>query len=179
MELWESGEMKVQVKREHLDIMKLQDKMDSIVFDYIDTSNNYKKAISELNQLYTQVTAFYKDYVDGCAEDMPPSNTYWFLFIDCSAKLSYFLASSIYYASNELQDTPEKVVTLLETAARILPNHEQEENEVFLTEILNLYAEVVADESKANRLRNEVIAHKGNVNHCLEQFKQIVQLETK
>ena len=170
--------MKVQVKREHLDIMKLQDKMDRIVFDYIDTSNNYRKAISELNQLYTQVTAFYKEFTDGCADEMPPSNTYWFLFIDCSAKLCYFLASSIYYASNELQETPEKVAVLLETAARILPNHEQEENELFLKEIFNLYSEVVADESKTERLRNEVIAHKGNVTYCLEQFKQIVQVET-
>ena len=177
MEKWESGEMKMQVKREHLDIMELQEKMDRIVFDYIDTSNNYRKAMRDLNQLYTQVTSFYKDYMDEYTDEIPPSNTYWFLFIDCSAKLCYFLAASIYYASNELQETPQKVEQLLETAARCLPNLEQEENEEFLKAIFNLYAEIVADETQTVQLRDEVLEQNGNVTQCLKHFKQVAQLE--
>lgn len=169
--------MKMQVKREHLDIMELQEKMDRIVFDYIDTSNNYRKAMRDLNQLYTQVTSFYKDYMDEYTDEIPPSNTYWFLFIDCSAKLCYFLAASIYYASNELQETPETVEKLLETAARILPNIDQEDNEAFLTAIFDLYTEIVADDTKVVRLRDEVLVQKGNVTQCLQQFKQFVQVE--
>lgn len=177
MEKWESGEMEMQVKREHLDIMKLQEKMDRIVFDYIDTSNNYRKAMRELNQLYTQVISFYKDFIDERADEIPPSNTYWFLFIDCSAKLCFFLASAIYYASNELQDTPKTVEKLLETAALILPNIDQEDNEAFLTAIFELYKEIVVDETKTVRLRDGVLAQKGNVTQCLQQFKQFVQVE--
>ena len=171
--------MEIQVIREHLDIVKLQEKMNSIVFDYIDTSNNYKKAMRELDQLYTQVTAFYKDFIDGRAGEIPSTNTYWYLFIDCSAKLCYFLALSTYYASNELQKTPAKVEKLLETAARTLPNIEQEENEEFLTAVFALYTEIVEDAQKTVTLREEVLARKGSVQDCLQQFKQFVAREIK
>lgn len=176
-ETWESGEMEIQVIREHLDIVKLQEKMDNIVFDNIDTSNNYKKAMRELSQIYTQVTTFYKDFIDGHAGELPPKSTYWYLFIDCSAKLCYFLALATYYASNELQTTPLKVEKLLETAARTLPNIEKEENEEFLTAVFALYTEVVADEPKIVTLREEVRTRKGTVQDCLQQFKQFVDSE--
>lgn len=177
MEKWESGKMEIQVKRDHLDIVKLQEEMDSVVFDYIDTSSNYKKAARELNQMHTQVTTFYKDFIAGRAGEIPPSNTYWFLFIDCSAKLCFFLATAIYYSSNELQETPIKVEKLLETAARTLPNINQEENEEFLTAVFALYTEVVADETKTVALREEVLAQKGTVTKCLQQLKQFVEVE--
>lgn len=176
-EKWESEEMEIQVKRDHLDIVKLQEKMDSIVFDYLDTSSNYRKATRELNQIYTQVTSFYKDFITGRAGEIPPSNTYWFLFIDCSAKLCFFLATAIYYSSNELQETPIKVEKLLEIAARSLPNIHQEENEEFLTAVFTLYTEVVGDETKTNTLREEVLAQKGAVTNCLQHFKQFVGFE--
>lgn len=177
METWESGEMEIQVIREHLDIVKLQEKVNGIVFDNMDTSNNYRKAMRDLNQIYTQVTTFYKDFIDGRDGEIPPANTYWYLFIDCSAKLCYFLATATYYASNELQKTPEKVEKLLEAAARTLPNIDQEENEEFLTAVLSLYTEIVGDESKMILLREEVLAQKGNVKHCLQQFKDFVDIE--
>ncbi|KOS67916.1 hypothetical protein AEA09_04670 [Lysinibacillus contaminans] len=169
--------MEIQVIRDHLDIVKLQDKMNSIVFDYIDTSNNYRKAMKELNQMYMQVTTFYKDYIDGRNGEIPSTNTYWYLFIDCSAKLCYFLATAIYYSSNELQKTPVKVEKLLETAARTLPNIEQEESEEFLTAILSLYAEIVGDDPKTTLLCEDVLTQKGNVKQCLQQFKQFVDIE--
>ena len=56
--------MEIQVIRDHLDIVKLQEKMNAIVFDYLDTSNNYPKAMRELNPLYIQVTTYYKEYVN-------------------------------------------------------------------------------------------------------------------
>jgi len=40
--------MEIQVIRDHLDIVKLQEKMNAIVFDYLDTSNNYTKAMRSL-----------------------------------------------------------------------------------------------------------------------------------
>lgn len=52
--------MEIQVIRDHLDIVKLQEKMNAIVFDYLDTSNNYPKAMRGLNPLYSQVTTYYK-----------------------------------------------------------------------------------------------------------------------
>ncbi|MFJ7950046.1 hypothetical protein ACIQZG_00800 [Lysinibacillus sp. NPDC096418] len=169
--------MEIQVIREHLDIVKLQEKVNSIVFDNIDTSDNYRKAMRDLNQIYTQVTTFYKDFIDGHDGEIPPANTYWYLFIDCSAKLCYFLATATYYASNELQKTPEKVEKLLEAAARTLPNIEQEENEEFLTAILSLHAEISDDEIKTTLLREEVLKQKGTVKQCLQYFKQFVYLE--
>ena len=169
--------MEIQVIREHVDIVRLQEKMNSIVFDCIDTSNNYRKAMRDLNQIYTQVTTFYKDFIDGRDGELPPANTYWYLFIDCSAKLCYFLATATYYASNELQKTPEKIAKLLETAARILPNIEQEENEEFLTAVLSLHTEIIGDGSKTALLQEEVLAQKGNVKNCLQQFKDFVDIE--
>lgn len=169
--------MEIQVIREHLDIVKLQEKMNSIVFDYIDTSNNYIKAMRELKPLYMQVTIFYKELIDSRAGELPSTNTYWHLFIDCSARLCYFLALSTYYASNELQEIPEKVETLLDIAARALPNIEQDENEEFLIAIFALYAKIVRDESKVATLREVVFTEKGAVKKCLQQFKQFVDVE--
>lgn len=177
MGTWESGKMEIQVIRDHLDIVKLQEKMDSIVFDYLDTSNNYMKAMRELKPLYTQVTTFFKEYVDGRAGELPSTNTYWHLFLDNSAKLCYFLAMAIYYSSNELQKTPEKVERLLEIAARSLPSIEQEENEEFLTAILSMYTEVIGDDAKSALLREDVLLQKGNTINCLEKFKQFVDEE--
>lgn len=177
MRTWESGKVEIQVIRDHLDIVKLQEKMNTIVFDYLDTSNNYPKAMRELNPLYTQVTTFYKEYVDSKAGELPGANTYWHLFIDCSAKLCYFLAESMYYSSNELQKTPEKVEQLLTIAAFSLPSIEQEENEQLLLAIFALYSEVVEDEEKIASLRNAVLEQKGAVKQCLQQFKLFVDNE--
>jgi len=177
MRTWESDKMEIQVIRDHLDIVKLQEKMNSIVFDYLDTSNNYKKAMRALTPLYTQVFTFYKEYLEARAGELPKANTYWHLFIDCSAKLCYFLAASIYYSSNELQQTPEKVERLLLNAAYSLPSIEQEENEELLTAIIALYGEVIEDEEKVTALRNNVLAQKGDVKQCLQQFKLFVEKE--
>ncbi|MFJ7734323.1 hypothetical protein ACIQXF_20950 [Lysinibacillus sp. NPDC097231] len=169
--------MEIQVIRDHLDIVKLQEKMNAIVFDYLDTSNNYPKAMRQLNPLYIQATTFYKEYVDNRAGEIPSANTYWHLFIDSCAKLCYFLAASTYYSSNELQQTPKKVERLLKIAAISLPNIEQEENEQLLSAIFALYSEIVEDEEKITLLRNEVLTQKGAVKQCLQQFKQFVDQE--
>ncbi|MFJ7646260.1 hypothetical protein ACIQ1H_01855 [Lysinibacillus sp. NPDC097279] len=170
--------MEIQVIREHLDIVKLQEKMNSTVFDYLDTSNNYTKAMRALTHLYTQATTFYKEYLVAKAGELPKANTYWHLFIDCSAKLCYFLAASTYYSSNELQKTPEKVGRLLTIAARSLPSIEQEENEELLAAIIALYGEVIKDDDKVAALREEVLAQKGDVKQCLQQFKWFVEKES-
>jgi hypothetical protein len=169
--------MEIQVIRDHLDIVKLQEKMNAIVFDYLDTSNNYPKAMRELNPLYIQVTTYYKEYVNQRAGELPKANTYWHLFIDCCAKLCYFLAASTYYSSNALQETPEKVEHLLKIAAYSLPSIEQEENELLLTDIFALLTEVLDDEEKATIIRNEVLSQKGDVKQCLQQFKLFVDQE--
>ena len=177
MTTWESGKMEIQVIRDHLDIVKLQEKMNDIVFDYLDTSNNYPKAVRELNPLYTQVITFYKEYLDNRAGELPSANTYWHLYIDCCAKLCYFLAASTYYSSNELQKTPEKVEQLLTVAAYSLPSIDQEDNEQLLSAIFELYREVVGNEEQTASLRNAVLEQKGAVKQCLQQFKAFVDKE--
>lgn len=169
--------MEIQVIRDHLDIVKLQEKMNAIVFDYLDTSNNYPKAMRELNPLYIQVTTYYKEYINQRAGELPKANTYWHLFIDCCAKLCYFLAASTYYSSNALQETPEKVEHLLTIAAYSLPSIEQEENEQLLEDIMALLTEVLEDEEKVTNIRNEVLSQKGEVKQCLQQFKLFVDQE--
>lgn len=169
--------MEIQVIRDHLDIVKLQEKMNAIVFDYLDTSNNYPKAMRELNPLYIQVTTYYKEYVNQRAGELPKANTYWHLFIDCCAKLCYFLGASTYYSSNALQKTPEKVEHLLKIATYSLPSIEQEENEQLLEDIIALLTEVLEDEEQATIIRNEVLSQKGEVKQCLQQFKLFVDQE--
>ncbi|KOY81021.1 hypothetical protein I6G82_04150 [Lysinibacillus macroides] len=169
--------MEIQVIRDHLDIVKLQEKMNTIVFDYLDTSNNYPKAMRELNPLYKQATTFYKDYVEKQAGELPSANTYWHLFIDCYAKLCYFLAISMYYSSNALQKTPEQVEQLLKVAAYSLPNIDQEENDQLVTTIFALLKEVMEDEEKVATIRHEVLAQKGDTKQCLLQLKVFVDHE--
>ncbi|MEK5232666.1 hypothetical protein MHB42_12940 [Lysinibacillus sp. FSL K6-0232] len=169
--------MEIQVIRDHLDIVKLQEKMNDIVFDYLDTSNNYPKAMRELNPLYRQATTFYKEYIDKRAGELPNANTYWHLFVDCYAKLCYFLAEATYYSSNALQKTPEQVEHLLKVAAYSLPNIVQEENEQLLTAIFDLMMEVLEDKEKVAVIRNEVLAQQGDIKQCLLQLKVFVDHE--
>lgn len=99
------------------------------------------------------------------------------MFIDCSAKLCYFLAASTFYSSNALQKTPDKIEKLLHIAATSLPSIDQEENEQLLTDIFALMSEVVEDKEKVTTLRNEVLVQKGDVKQCLQQFKLFVDHE--
>ncbi|MEG0261207.1 MAG: hypothetical protein RR651_15165, partial [Lysinibacillus sp.] len=71
--------MGIQIIGDHLDIVALQEKMNGIVFDYMDTSNNHEKAVKELKPMFVQVTSFYKSYVDNREGELPTANTYWHL----------------------------------------------------------------------------------------------------
>ncbi len=66
---------------------------------------------------------------------------------------------------------------LLAIAAYALPSIDQEENEEFLTAIFALYGEVVGDDEKTTALRQGVLAQKGVVKQCLQQFKLFVDKE--
>ena len=54
--------MEVKVKGEYMDLLAMKEKMDVIVFDYIDTSHHWLRALKGLSTLLNQATKFYKSY---------------------------------------------------------------------------------------------------------------------
>ncbi len=69
-------------------LAQLQEKVDEIIFDYIDTSKNWGKAYKGLNNLFQQTVQFYEKYVDE--NNIPEANVYWTLFLDVVGRLIYF-----------------------------------------------------------------------------------------
>lgn len=122
---------------------QLQEKVDEIIFDYIDTSKNWGKAYKGLNNLFQQTVRFYVEYVDKQNGSIPEGNVYWTLFAEIVARMVYFKS----LAEKHLTDlqTDENVENIIEgytVAAYCLPNVKATNVHELLNEISESYEEI-------------------------------------
>ena len=136
--------MNIQVTNEMLNLATLQSKMDQTVFDYIDTTRNWQKAYSILDDLLHQMAINFNQHVAKNNGELPKSNTYWVLFMDAASKLIFF--NGLTHAQLiDLQDEDAKnhVVELYKKSAPCLPNATLEQNTAFLEELKESLLELV------------------------------------
>ncbi len=130
--------MKIQETNDMLNLVELQEALDSTVFEHIDTAQNWEKALANLTALHRQVTDFFQETIHRYDGELPSSNPYWILFLNSAAKVIYFYHFVKQHETAEIdEETKAQLLRGYITASRILPFNLSEDNEEFLAEIEN------------------------------------------
>ena len=128
--------MNLKFKLNELDIISMQEQVDEIVFNYIDTSVNYEQAYKQIAPKLDEAMQFVQRYLQANSLETPPSNTYWMLFAGLVSKLAYFKAYTMWKLQHGSQDEMNR---LFIASAYVLPNKETEANEEILEDIAAQY----------------------------------------
>ncbi|MGM9945364.1 MAG: hypothetical protein ACI33M_10500 [Lysinibacillus sp.] len=128
--------MNIQVKNNILNLAELQEKLNRVVFDYVDTTQKWEKAQEHLQQLQSQMVVYFEQYISRNEGSLPSGNPYWVLFLDLASRLVYF---NSLVKQNLMTDFDEakrnEIANAYEMAAKIFPYKQSEENDEFLEEI--------------------------------------------
>lgn len=128
--------MQIQVTNNMLNIGILQEKLDRIVFESIDTTQNWEKALTGLEQLHTQVVDYFREIGSRSEEVLPKTNTYWLLFLNSAAKVVYFYHVAKQHITTAIDETmKQQLIANFIAASCILPNNLAEDNEELMNEI--------------------------------------------
>lgn len=131
--------MEVNITNNVLNIATLQQKMETVVFDYIDSSQNWGIAYQKLSELFTQMVNYFNERVAHENGQLPKVNTYWSLFLNISSQLIYFTALAKQHAEQLTAETKQNIANAYMAAANILPNATTEEMEEYLDEVQKSY----------------------------------------
>ena len=82
--------MNIQVKNNILNLAELQEKLNRVVFDYVDTTQKWEKAQENLQHLQLQLVEYFEQYISRNDGALPSGNPYWVLFLDLASRLVYF-----------------------------------------------------------------------------------------
>lgn len=158
---------KNQISQNYLNIVQLQEELDGILFNYIDTLQKWEKAFEELKRLLEEITTYFKNYVESKNGQLPENEMYWSLFMDIVSKIIYF--KTVAYL-NLVKDLDEEQKTLIKNAfhdaANCLPNV-QGRNKEFLQEIGQTYHQLFDDEE----FERIYLEKNKSLKECLEFFK--------
>ncbi len=128
--------MNIEMKNDLLNLPKLQEQVDTIVFDSIDSKPNWSKAYEQLDGLLQKVAQNFNGYIASNEGAMPKASTYWTLYMDIAAKMLYFIGLAQSHLIDE--HDPEAKAQVLERykiSASCLPNASLEDNEEFISEV--------------------------------------------
>lgn len=153
----------IDLKNDLLNLPKLQLQVDNIVFDHIDTKPNWPKAYEQLHALLQKVSRNFNAQIASNDEAMPKASTYWTLFMDIAAKLTYFtgLAHSQLIAENDAE-AKASITELYEISACCLPNATLEDNEEFISEVKKSYEQLTGQALQVETAKNTIT--------CFEKF---------
>lgn len=128
--------MNIQVKNNILNLAELQEKLNRVVFDYVDTTQKWDTAQENLQQLQSQMVVYFEQYVSRNEGTLPSGNPYWVLFLDLASRLIYF---NNLVKQNLLSNIDEamqnEIANAYEISAKIYPYKQSEEGDEFLDEI--------------------------------------------
>lgn len=163
-------EKKIQVSDNILNLAQLQDKMDGVVFDHLDTTQNWQRAYDDLDALLLQAISYFNTQVKESNGNIPNGSVYWNLFMDIVSKIIYFRT----FAEKNLVDfnnasDKEKVLYNLKIAANCLPNV-QKGNKEFLQEIAQFYEEIELFEGKEGAFEQFYFLQNNAIDDCLRNF---------
>lgn len=128
--------MNIEVKNNILNLVELQEKLSRVVFDYVDTTQNWEKAQEHLQHLQSQMVVYFEQYISRNDDSLPSGNPYWVLFLDLASRLVYFNSLVKQNVVSDLDEaTRNEVANAYEVAAKIFPYKQSEESDEFLMEI--------------------------------------------
>lgn len=157
------------VKVKELDIISIQEQVDEIIFNHIDTAANYQEAYKVFAQKLDEMLQFLQRYLQANKLDVPPSNTYWTLFAGLASKLMYFKAYTMWKLDH---GKVEEMNELFIASACVLPNKETEAAEEILEDISANYAAFQKEKelTPVINLHDDVLAKKLTTTQCLTQI---------
>jgi len=168
----------VEINNGLLNVAQLHEKVDEIIFDYIDTSKNWGKGYKGLNNLFQQTVQFYVKYVDENGN--PKSNLYWTLFLDVVGRLVYFRT----LAEKHLTDLPtnENVDNFIKgyvVAAACLQNANTNQEHELLDEINESFKEIHPSNSEKGIFNHSILENTNSLEEVLLEFYNYCSTFTK
>ena len=151
-----------------INLAEFQQKMDEIVFDYIDTKPNWEKAYTLLDELLEQSTRYFVDYVERNGE-LPSVSAYWVLFTDFNAKLIYFTTLALSHRTQKSKGITDEILSKrYNIAAKCIVNTKSEENINFMQEIEESFKEVSNGEAFEGKKEQ-------TATNCIQTFYEFAQ----
>lgn len=127
--------MDIHKKSNILSLASLQERLDSTVFDYVDTTQNWGKAKVNLQDLLGEAVDHFTKYMKE-NKDLPKSSPFWVLFMGLASRLVYFNALVDENLMDQRNDQEKaEILHAYKVAANCLPNIQFEDNADFLSEI--------------------------------------------
>lgn len=169
---------KVPMTNEAVKLIRLKEKMDEIIFNDIDTSQNWERAYLSLGELLERFVDYYNTAVAN--DESPKENTFWMMFLDISSKLIFFHSLSYYKMQTEKSvKVIEEVKELFTIAANCIPNVQKIVNAQFLNEIASSYEELELLNVKEGSFERTILIQNNKPQTCFEHFSKFVQLLKK
>lgn len=162
-----------------LHILQLKEQMDEVVFNYIDTSQKWEVAYSELDVLLEKTTGYFESYMEASG-DKPEGNTTAVLFLNVAYKLIYFHTISYYHLEETDQAAVrDKVLDLLTLAAKCIPDVHKENNAEYLGEIAKSYEEISREQGNQQGFNKVILEKKPKIEDCFAHFSEAKKLFLK
>ncbi|CAM5195404.1 Dimeric dUTPase (All-alpha-NTP-PPase superfamily) OS=Ureibacillus acetophenoni OX=614649 GN=SAMN05877842_102309 PE=4 SV=1 [Ureibacillus acetophenoni] len=161
----------IEVKNGLINVAQLQEKVDEIIFDYIDTSKNWAKAHKGLNNLYQQTVRFFVDYVDNQNGSIPKGNVYWTLFAEIVARITYFKTLAERHLKDLQTDVDvENIIKGYSAAANCLPNVKVIKEHDLLDEISESFEEIHLQDGVKGNFKQSIIENNNTIQENLKAF---------
>ncbi|CDZ99907.1 hypothetical protein BN1050_00356 [Metalysinibacillus saudimassiliensis] len=164
-------------KGDLLDVMSLQEQIDHIVFDYMDTSVRHEIAHEQLNELFTEVQQYFASYIMKNNGVLPDASTYWLMFVSCVSQLSYFLSITTFTTAQQSADKTQ-AVQYAELAVATLPQMKNEDDELLVDEMNEKYTALIEDETKMREVVASLATARNDVATSLRLFAHYVTQHT-
>lgn len=161
-------------KHNRINLLQFEKELDDIIFNYIDTSQKWDKAYSELDKLLNDTIGHFQSSENGEEMITDSANTYSVIFLNLMSRLIYFHTLSYKEMKADTSELSlDNVLSLLSYSVKCMPNTKYEDNQLFLDEIKETIAKFGGSVEEIDK-----IAEKNNQdpNSALQSFKEYCQL---
>ncbi|KGR86391.1 hypothetical protein CD30_19010 [Ureibacillus massiliensis 4400831 = CIP 108448 = CCUG 49529] len=165
---------KLSITGKDLNLLKFKEDMDEIVFNYIDTTQKWEKAYSQLDELLNGAVDYFNSHITGVG--MPKQNTYWVLFMDITSKLIYF--HTLAYQQLKMiqnEDVTKEVLQLYLVAANCIPDVQKLANAEFLMEVAHSYEELKLYNDKQGEFEKVLLKQNNSADKCIQAFYEFTK----
>lgn len=167
----------IQVNNNILNLVQLQEELDGILFDYIDTSQKWNQAFERLEELLRQTISYFTSYVRNEGK-VPEGNVFWALYMDIVAKIIYYKTLSYMNLETNSVEKKDEIIKALHDAVNCLPNVEKRNHEL-LQEISNTYEKLELFNGNEGEFERHYIEKNNTLEDCIKYFNEFCKNEVK
>jgi len=150
-------------KGDLLDVMHLQETIDQVVFDYLDTSVRHEIAHEQLVALFSEVQTYFTNYITKNNGAIPQPSTYWHMFVSCVSQLSYFLSITTFTTAQQAQ-----ALAYAQLAVTTLPKIKSEDDELLVADMKAQYIKLITEPTEQQRILEALTTQRNDVATSLQ-----------